>query len=302
MNSKIIGKVLLSALIAHLGGSAAFGGAGTTVLDTLKQPGSASSAARAEASSALTGLGALPYNPAGLYGLGDTQVSVMYQRGMGEDTLISLLAGKEFEGFTLGAGVSYYTTGDIEMYTPAGQLLKETGQKDTVISLSAAAPVRGVPAGITLKMITSSVFGESGSAFAADIGARPHISENICAGLSLQNIGSKISYIDEEDPLPAAIRPGLSYRGIYGDNTYTLSMDIPHYLNESVTMVLIGGEFNLGESLSFRGGYRVNLDETEAETIVFGAGFKMDNYTFDYAAGLAGDLDMPHRVSLSASF
>jgi hypothetical protein len=83
--------------------------------------------------------------------------------------------------------------------------------------------------GITTKLIQAHIQSLSAQAYALDIGGLYKIKDNLTLAGVLTNLGSELKFISQSDPLPLALRLGLSYRrnlnwllaveGVYRRNT-----------------------------------------------------------------------------------
>lgn len=301
--AQIIGLICLSSQAMVLAK-----GVGSSAGVTLLQPVSAKVSGLGEACASLSGeVFSLYYNPAGLSSLEQQAVSFMYQKGVAEDNFTTLIYGKKFTFGTLGVSVLYYDTGEVEMYNTDGVLISEVGQKDMVFSIGGAKEIGGFPVGINLKVISSEIFGESATAFAVDLGGqykKELFNGRLQTGLSIQNLGTELTYLEEGESLPLTIRPGISYSKEMNSNAFLVSCDIPYYVNEEEMLVLFGVEYTYNKLFSLRGGYRLNLDDAdkEDESINIGLGINWKNYSLDYAVGLTDDLSTPHRVSVQVKF
>lgn len=301
--AQIIGLICLNSQVTVLAK-----GAGSSAGITLLQPISARVSGMGEAYSSLSGdLSCLHYNPAGLSTLERQTVSFMYQRGLADDNFTTLLYGKKCSFATLGASIVYYDTGKIEMYNTEGDLISKVGQKDVVFTIGGAKEIKGFPVGLNLKFISSEIFGESAAAFAVDLGGqykRELANGQLQAGISLQNLGTELTYIDEGESLPLTIRPGISYGKEFSRNAVLVACDIPYYVNEEEMLILLGVEYTYNKLFSLRGGYRLNTDDAdkEDEPINIGMGLTWKNYALDYAVGITEDLSMPHRISVQVKF
>ncbi len=281
-------------------------GAGSSSGITLLQPVSAKVAGRGEAWTALSGEAlSIHYNPAGLSSLEKQELSIMYQKGLDKDNFATLIYGRRFSFATLGASILYYDTGKIELYDSSGNSISKVGQRDVIFTMGIAREVSKFPIGVNLKFISSEIFGEKASAFAADFGGQYRgLIKNLDIGLSFQNLGTKLTYISKGESLPLTIRLGSSYQKNFTNNSFLLSCDFPYYVNEEEILFLFGVEYIYKKLLSFRGGYRLNLTDTsrEDEPINLGIGLAWENYSLDYAIGITKNLSIPHRISLGMKF
>ncbi len=91
-------------------------GAGTSGGIILEQPAGARASGMAEAYTAVGGdISVLHYNPASLISLPGREAAFTYQRGLADDSFMSLLYGQPTPLGVFGGAFSYYTAGDIEL-------------------------------------------------------------------------------------------------------------------------------------------------------------------------------------------
>ncbi|MFH1379355.1 MAG: PorV/PorQ family protein [bacterium] len=284
-------------------------GAGSSVGITLLQPVSARSAAMADASSSLSGdITALQYNPAGISSIQNQELVTMYRKGMIQDNYASFLFGHCFSpaGPGIGAGLLYYDTGKIELYDSAGNTVSKVGQKDTIAMLGMGFSLfeHNGAFGVTVKGISSEIFGNKATAFAADIGAQYR--GLVTLGFSVHNIGSGLNYLNKDEKLPGVVKLGGSYSHDYNEQySFVYAVDIPHYINEEETLCLIGIECMYLKIFALRGGYKFNITESsrnDEQQVTAGIGFNILNFSISYSVGFTQDLDMPHNISFRMKF
>ncbi len=233
------------------------------------------------------------------------ELSRMYQRGFADDNYGSFILGRKtsYGGFSMS--FVNYDTGKIEMYNTSGDLITKTGQRDMIFAIGAARKVYGLPVGISIKRMSSEIFGNKATVWAMDAGAQfLGFGDNITVGLSIQNLGGKLQYLNEKESLPLTIRPGASYNMISNAHNIMFSLDTPYSTNDKETLALIGVDYTYNDAISFRSGYRLNLSDSdgEAESFNFGIGFNWSTYSFSYATGIIDNLDSPHQLSFTMKF
>lgn len=303
-------NVLMAAALIQFAGYSLVSAGGTASSSGLvfTLPVTAKAAGVSESCAALSGeVSALHYNPAGIASLKGQQVSTMYQKTLTEDTFGNVLYGIKTGFGAIAAGLLYYTTDKVEMYDLSGNLISKTGQSDKafIIGVGMKTPIENLDGGVSLKILSSEIFGEKATAVAVDFGGiYSGLYENLMLGLSVQNLGTELKYVDEGESLPLAIRPGAIYTKLLTEYDVSISLDLPYYVKEGYTLALFGVELSYKKMLALRLGYRLNLDDSDAEdeSINAGIGFAWRNYSFDYAIGTADDLTSPHYVSLGMKF
>lgn len=210
-----------------------------------------------------------------------------------------------------------------------------TGQffeaSDLAICISAAVrPVDFLSIGVTGKIIQQSIYNESASTVAFDVGSLLDIPfKGMKLGMNFSNFGGDLKLdgrdlIKEYDlnpdntlntgvqtrletlawNLPVNFRVGLAVdligRGTEGllaseNNRVTISVDGNHPA-DAAQYLNIGAEYNFSEILSLRGGFRSNRD---VEKFFYGMGLSIpladkSTFNFDYALASFGELDYIH--------
>jgi len=295
--------ILVTLMVPVLSNTLWARGTGTSGGIALEEPLGARPCGMAEAYTAVEGkIDVLHYNPAGLITLPNRQASFSYQRGLANDTFCSLLYAQPTHLGVFAGAFSYYTVGDIELIDLDGKEWTAKAEQDYVIVASFANEfLEKWPLGINLKVISSIVVEvENGTAFAIDFGTlyRPPF-EGLVIGLAVQNLGTKLKFIEEGDPLPLTIRLGSAYQRSFGGQQILLSIDFPYLIYEQKINPAIGFEYNWRKIIQGRIGYKFSSNDTG---LTFGLGFTHQRYTIDYAFGLANRLENLHRVSLGVRF
>jgi hypothetical protein len=242
---------------------------------------------------------ALYWNPGGLGQVTGLQANATYQAGLADSTYEQLLATYQVESLgTVGLGVSLLQAGIVELDNPDGSLHEVQAQSDLVVSAGFGAhltPSLGL--GLTLKVLHSTLAEEvSAMAVAADLGALLAVDEQLTVGLALQNVGTELKYQEAGDPLPLTARLGAGYHiALAEDHAGLLAVDLVKP-NDQDFSVHVGAEYWYDGFLALRLGYKAGYD-LEGLTAGFGAHYQF--LQFDYAFGLAQELNNTHKVSLS---
>lgn len=184
-------------------------------------------------------------------------------------------------------------------------------------------------AGITVKYVYQSIWNETASALAFDIGTQYELWFNrFTIGMSLTNFGADLKMdgrdldvsIDrdntlpreriapgrlqtEEYPLPLHFQVGMSMVP-YSDDVFSvlLAADVTHP-NDNNERINVGAELGIFERLYVRGGYRFEYDQ---EDLTLGGGIAMplggSLVAFDYSYAQYSLLPGIHRFSLGLTF
>jgi len=295
--------ILVTLMVSVLSNTLWAKGAGTSGAVILDQPVAARACGMAEAYTAVEGeIDVLHYNPAGLTSLPNWQASFSYQRGLADDNFMSLLYGQPTPVGVFAGAFSYYTAGDIDLIDLDGNEWTAKAEQDFIVLAGFASEfLEKCPMGINLKVISSRVVeAESGTAFAVDFGVLYHPPlEALATGLAVQNLGTKLKFIEKGDPLPLTIRLGNAYHRSFGNQQILLSIDFPYLVYEQQINPAVGFEYDWRKMIQVRIGYKFNVDDTG---LAFGLGFTYQRYVIDYAFGLANKLKNLHRLSLGVKF
>jgi hypothetical protein len=237
----------------------------------------------------------------------------------------------------IGVSVVALNTGEMEQTTveePEGTgILFDFS--DLAFGITYARPLTDrFSVGITGKYINESLFNESASTFAVDLGTLLEVGyKGLRIGMSISNFGGRLQLdgrdliqgqdlngdgIDETQAnldtrswsLPLTFRVGtvIDLIGLESglwqnpDSRITLEADGIHP-NDNEERMGFGAEYAWRETLFLRGGTKVNHD---VEDFSWGGGIKINTDSFgvgvDYAFSDLGDLDSVQRFSISIDF
>jgi hypothetical protein len=305
-------------------------GPGTTALPVLQVPLTARAAGMGTAFAAVaTDSSALFYNPAGLARLNAHELGFSFVSGVGETTMQNFayggptpLTGVSGNGYTsVGASLLYSRSGTIEVNRlradgslgsseslNAGQDLILSGAyaervgynsfelKDGSYQVDHYLGLGGKYARSTLVQTYTA------SAFAADIGYLAHCQEaRTSFGASVMNLGGKLRYSQEADPLPTIGRAGVAWHGgTPSVHNFIVAGDVEYLLQEKSLRGNAGLEYFWVKTYGARLGYQFNRDEAGLTT-GFGLRWK-GRVLFDYAWGLTRALTDSHRVTVTYRF
>lgn len=307
-------KILVSTLALCLPAALHASGAGTTAANFLKTSMSPRAAALAGAYSALADdSGAVFVNPAGLAGLKGSEAGLGFATYFQDARTGELSYTSEMGGRRFGVGVSMFTISDIERrglndsvgIVPA---LGTFGSNDIAVSFAHALPdalpgvLDGTDIGFAAKFIRSELDDESAVAVAVDAGALYHLTERTNLSMVLQNLGTKMKFRDESDPLPINLKAGILYR--WSEST-SLMAELNQYFMDEKFYAAFAGEYWLREGFALRGGYKFGYDTANlgASTgLALGFGITNSGIGLDYAYTPFGELGDIHRFGFSMKF
>ena len=304
-------------LISTFNFAAYAGGPGTSGAQFLKIGVGARSIAMGETGSISEDANSIYWNPAGLAGISQKEVSLMYGMWIETINFNHLALALPFKFGTLGIGTDILGMGAMDKYDNSGAKVGQSfTASDTAITLTYAKAMKAgdmpLNVGINLKSISSTIDSTNASAIGFDLGAQIKLKgDRIVAGLVIQNLGSGMSFkltsTSPTDPLPMNIKVGGSYSFI-SDNQQTLltGLDI-NMPNDNDIRYNLGAEYtrNVGKDIKLAGraGYRSNTKGLEGLAgLTFGVGFGIKSYSLDWAFVPYGQLGDTHRISFSARF
>jgi hypothetical protein len=304
---KVIPVLVAMVVAAGVAGAAE---AGSSAAAFLKIGVGARAVGMGEAQAALAeGPDALYWNPAGL---------AVYDRGAVAFTHNEWLEDVRYEylGLSyplLNVGTFAFSAGRVDLGTiegrnEQGELTGEFSASDLLLSFGYARrlwPFLSV--GVDAEYVTEKIEAESASTFAGAFGAMVDTPlPGLTAGASLAHLGGKMTFIEEGDPLPLAIRGGAAYRLPFGgeNNNLTVAADAVKFDDRDDVHVNSGLEYWFMDTVAARAGYKGNYDE---DGLTGGLGFKYApsarlGLQADYAYADMGVFGATHRLSLGILF
>jgi hypothetical protein len=284
-------------------------GPGTSSGITLIQAVGARAASMGEAYTAMTGeVFCLHYNPASLASLKGRQLSVLYQRGIADDSY--WIAGAAFPSdlVTAAGSLLYYTTGEFDIENTYGETVSLKGQEDYVFTLNLAKSISpNASVGINVKALHSvlaEVFRADAVAFDAGTLVRLDMVENrteLYLGLAVLNLGTALKYREVSESLPTTIRIGAALFIHDKDNTFQLACDLVQRNDENTPRAQIGLEDVVAGFLSLRLGYKIADDPNHGEGDC-GFGIVLNPIKLDYSIALLNELSPAQRITLTWIF
>lgn len=162
-------------------------------------------------------------------------------------------------------------------------------------------------AGLSINYIQTGLDDVKGSSTTFDFGTLYDVGVmGAKIGMSIQNLGSDMTFIDEKVKMPVFFRVGGSLDVMQqGDNRLIASAEFTHPPDNSEKLNL-GAEYGFHDFFFLRGGYKLNYD-TQGLTAGFGVKFpltivKSSVARLDYAYQDMDFLGATHRVSVNVGF
>jgi len=238
---------------------------------------------------------ALYWNPSGIAADTTTQVMGMHAFWLEGMSYQFLSATTPRNWGNIGLGLVYSSSGKIPGWTADFQPTDEYGAYDFAGILSYARRMTAALAvGGNVKLIQQSIEEENATGFAVDLGLKYDdlILEGLNAGLSVQNLGPEITFIDEGDPLPLMLRGGLAYK----TRSLTFASDL-HKPRFNDWRFHIGAEWMLRDILALRTGYETRPELSSA--ITAGIGVYWRKMIVEYAFVPHEEINTTHYLSIT---
>ena len=268
----------------------------------LKVNPSARSAALGGAYATMSSADSLFFNPAGLAPVARTEFSAMHAQWLQDTSYDALAFAAPTKVGTFGLGAARLAAGSFEGRTTDRKAAGGFAAQDSLFAVSFAKgvmPRTGL--GGSLKLIRSEIGPYSAQTVAVDIGVRRELSQRpVTLGLSIQNVGKGLKFLDQEDPLPTAVAAGASWRwaGVLG-----LAGELRHEVRDNRLTASIGTEYSLLGSLALRAGYASNAVKQAGSPLSglgAGLGASWKSWSVNYSFTPFGDLGDVQRLGLSA--
>lgn len=235
------------------------------------------------------------WNPAGLVQLRTMEVTAMGATMYNDTRYTFFSLGLPTESWgTFSLNGTFTNSGEFERSTWDADLGETFSEKEGIFSLGYANGSSRFAYGLSLKAVSQDIGGASGSSTGLDAGFmfRPH--RLLSLGASVQNLVTpKITLVDEEEELVRSARAGLALRFFRGRLRVTTDLVKTEYMDTSFRS---GLEVLPLRYLVLRGGY-----DSEREHMSAGAGFRLENWQFDYAF-VNTDLGSQNVVSATLRF
>jgi len=217
------------------------------------------------------------WNPAGYASLRTMELSVM-GANLGLDTRYGFMTlGLPTPSWgTFALSGTYTTSGDFERATLYEDLDETFDQREGIYALAWAQSLGRLSLGLAFKSVSQRIAGSSGTGTGLDLGLhyRPH--HMLGLGLAVQNaLAPKVTLVEDAEELPHSVRAGLALNVFQGRLELSADVVKTRWMD---TGYRYGLEAWPLRQIALRGGY-----DGEKEQWAAGAGFRWENWQFDYA-------------------
>jgi len=245
---------------------------------------------------------ALYWNPAGLNQV-KKQTLVVAHNIMFEDIYYDWVSySKPVDKGVIGVGVQYLSYGKIKEMDVNEIEIGNFQPNDLAVTIGYARMFGKVMAGLNLKYISSTIK-YTATAMAFDAGGLYKLNNKLSVAMVIQNVGTKLRFIDDEDTLPMNIKVGGAYKIM---KNWVANADVNFPVDNQMN-VCAGTEYEykIGKSISAFGrlGYTTETKDVGGlNGVTGGVGGEYKDYSLDYAFVPFGDLGNTHRVSFGIKF
>lgn len=242
------------------------------------------------------------WNPAAMSPVLGTNVMFMHNEYLMSMRLEQVYLTHETEYGTFGLGFTGLYMDEMDRYddVPSEIPLGTFSAYDVSFTLAYSRYLLpNLSAGIALKPVYEKIDETTATGLAFDFGLY-HVSQvpGMKLALVVANIGDRMKFVEEEFPLPAALKIGGSYErhipALRGDVLAAVDLVFP---NDGGAKQHFGAEYGYDRKLFLRAGYKNGYDTQGAAA---GVGVRWRQFDLDYGVLFGGnDLGDSHRVSLS---
>ena len=286
MRKLLLALMVISFVVVQSFAAFSSASVGTTGAQFLKIGIGARAVGMGEAQAAIANdVNALYWNPAGLNNMQGREGSLMHCSWFDDIAYDNISYGQKSEklkGF-VGIGVSYLSMGSIIKYDNMGNKLNENfSPYDALITIGYARKIAGIPFGATVKYITSQLENEKSTAFGMDLGVRYDelMESKLTLGAAVQNIGTNVKFINQEDPLPFNVKLGAGYKILTKGSPVLVALDLnlpidnDPYVGFGVEYPYsFSGDFRIVPRIGYKSGSK-GLDGLTGVTGGMGFGYK----------------------------
>ncbi|MCB4791536.1 MAG: PorV/PorQ family protein [Elusimicrobia bacterium] len=249
------------------------------------------------------GADAVYWNPAGIAGIEKNEASFTQAMWIQDISYQAAVGAFPTKHGAFAIGLKYLSYGSIKKTDDTGLETGDFSPNDLMAGVSYGREFGKLKAGITVKYISSKIT-NTATAVAGDIGFKyPFMDDKLIIGLAGMNMGTKMKFVNEEDPLPSTGKFGVSYMpgGLW---LIALDANMPND-DDAYANAGIEKKFQLGDisRLALRAGYNTRTkDITGTQGVTAGVGFGYKQLDLDVAFAPYGDLGNITLVSLGVKF
>jgi hypothetical protein len=240
------------------------------------------------------------WNPSGLVKIENIEATFMYAANMAFDRQLNYFAYTHWLGMG-GIGVSWLNAGvgDIPRWADAETYLGSENIGENAIMLSYGTEVGNLMLGATAKVLHQDVMSvESQTGFGLDLGGMFRVTDNVCAGMMVRDIGSQYG----DDDIPINWRFGTAIRALDDGLLFALDLDKVKDIDDFV--IHLGAEYGMEVHPEYYTFFRAGFNSVEDEAFTTGIGIRVPYLQFDYTymTDKVEAFGTDHRISVTGRF
>lgn len=298
--------LLVAAMLVTGAAYAGDGKAGSTYTDVFGIGVGAGPSAVAAYTAVPGGLWSLTYNPAGLAATTRLQLGVSQIQWFDDTSFSYLGLGLPRGDGGLALGLAYFDQGSLDETDLGGTYTGDVADAYNFGFIGGygfhVPNICALKAGVSGHVIQASLDDVSATAIGVNLGLLyGFMDEQVQAGLTVRNLGTKFEFIDGEDEQPLTFTGGVSYMTMpeqIANFDFMVGADVFMPKDQDFQFGL-GGEVWVYNTLALRAGYRSG---PEFGNLGYGAGFRYGDFQLDYTYADYEDLQATHRISLTMGF
>lgn len=302
MKTALILTMAVGALLA-LSAPVCAGSAGTSSAQFLKMGAGARAAAMGDSFAAVANdASAVYWNPAGLAQLEDAELTAMQNNGLDNTSYQFAAAARPVGDGAIGVSLYRMDYGSIDSYSAADVRDGSVSAGSLAAGVTAARKFGdNIRLGVTAKMVSEKIAGESASTFAGDAGFL-WSNDRLSVGVAVQHFGGTMKFVKKSEDLPMTLRADAA---LHVSSRILLSAGAAKE-RDNETEIHAGTEIRMNHLLDVRAGYATvpgnTVDVGGIAGVTGGVGLHLGRFAIDYAIRPFGDLGLSHRISITAHF
>lgn len=239
------------------------------------------------------GVRSIYYNPAGLNFLVSREILLSYTKWVADmNYFYAGFATSQFKKILKGnAGISitFMDEGKVSNIGIEDTANYSLTSSDVCITFAYARTIRKFNLGANLKFVNKSIFGESSTGMALDVGAQLNFSTvkgEIDLGAVLKNIGFASATVNESDLMPMKLQLGGNYNYKLKKKNMVKALVGIDILIDDLPVFNLGIEYGLKSMLFLRTGYRLATGFNRIEKyngLSFGMGIVSKKLSIDFS-------------------
>jgi hypothetical protein len=240
------------------------------------------------------------WNPAGLVKIENIEATFMYAANMAFDRQLNYFAYTHWLGMG-GIGLSWLNAGmgDMPHWLDQDTYLGTENTGENAIMLSYGTEIGSMMLGATAKVLHQDVMGvESQTGFGLDLGGMFSVTDNVCAGMMVRDIGSQYG----DDDVPLNWRFGSAVRAL--DDALLVALDVDKVKDIDDFVIHLGAEYGMEVHPEYYTFFRIGFNSVEDEAFTTGLGIRVPHLQFDYTYMTDAEeaFGTDHRISVTGRF